>query len=124
MIDLATTQQTDDRHTRLLTEDPTISLQVRRGLVVELAGKQSISSQERSSHACHFGYFIGNYARESCILPRHAPDKCWEIQCSRDGLPRACVRAGDDEIDVPREGMDSATFHTDKVELAKMAGTL
>ena len=39
-------------------------------------------------------------------------------------VPRACVRAGDDEIDVPREGMDSATFHTDKVELAKMAGTL
>jgi hypothetical protein len=34
------------------------------------------------------------------------------------------VRAGDDEIDVPREGMESATFHTDKVELAKMAGTL
>ena len=40
MIGLATTQQTDGRHTRLLTEDPTISLQVRRGLVVELAGKQ------------------------------------------------------------------------------------
>ena len=56
------------------------------------------------------------------ILPRHAPDKCWEIKCSRDGT--TCVRAGDDEIDVPREGMDSATFHTDKVELAKMTGTL
>jgi hypothetical protein len=122
MIGLATTQQTDGRHTRLLTEDPTISLQVRRGLVVELAGKQSIPSQERSSHACHFGYFIGNYARESCILPRHAPDRCREIQCSSDGTTR--VRAGDDEIDVPREGMESATFHTDKVELAKMAGTL
>ena len=65
-IALATTQKTDERHTRALTEDPLITLQVRRGLVVELAG--------------------------------------------------------DDELAVPGSGMDGATFHTDKVELATMAG--
>ena len=43
MIKTATTQQTDARHTRLLTEDPTTELQVRRGLVVELAGDDEIS---------------------------------------------------------------------------------
>lgn len=62
MIEVATTQHTDERHTRLLTENPTIGLQVRRGLVVELAGE--------------------------------------------------------DEISVPAEGMDQATFYTDKVELS------
>lgn len=67
-IELATTQKTDGRHARMLTESPTVTLQVRRGLVVELAG--------------------------------------------------------DDEVIVPTvaQGIQDATFHTDKVEMASMAG--